>query len=463
MKPPWDPAYNRGLEMEYGSHPICTAEYRCSGISVVNKEYPLSMTKELHHAGSICGLAWSHNGEMLASCSTIGNIQIYDTKDWTLIQTLRDVEEKNIEEYYTLQFTPDDKKLFAAGKLKNRDVWDEDEDDNEILPCPIKLFDVVSGKVLVKLQGHEEEILDIKCVLFRNGNYLLSASQDGHLIKWHLSDDWAVCSKTVKIDPKTSCMILSTAFLPGCGNKYFIAAADEGVKIYDFEAGIVLQAIEGLYTSYCDCVVMVDLPEMRMSKGTIDYQFLSRGVELVQRNQKAERLVSKIQLHRLSAPTVVTDVSKEPPFQHEVLATYTDPRFRANVWPLSLAASGSYVLAPALQNAFFGWNMLTGKLVCVCVDEKAENRMGAIRTIKFHPTRSCVVAAGDTSTIYVYEQSSKVDGKLWYSSHVDRRVALLREKKELNRLIGLTNSASVKELLRKIVREKADEIENMDE
>jgi len=30
-------------------------------------------------------------------------------------------------------------------------------------------------------------------------------------------------------------IVLSLAFLPNCGNKYFVAAVDDGIKIFDFE------------------------------------------------------------------------------------------------------------------------------------------------------------------------------------------------------------------------------------
>jgi hypothetical protein len=33
----------------------------------------------------------------------------------------------------------------------------------------------------------------------------------------------------------TTCMAISLSFLPNCGNKYFIAACDDGIKLFDFE------------------------------------------------------------------------------------------------------------------------------------------------------------------------------------------------------------------------------------
>jgi len=41
-----------------------------------------------------------------------------------------------------------------------------------------------------QLAGHNEEILSIKALEFKGQQYLLSTSQDGYLIKWHMSEDW---------------------------------------------------------------------------------------------------------------------------------------------------------------------------------------------------------------------------------------------------------------------------------
>jgi len=168
---------------------------------------------------------------MLATCSSLGSIRLWNTTSWKLIQELRDDEEEKIEEFYTLRFTPDNTKLFAAGKLKHRDRWSNEDDDNQVAPGPIKVyaafilamvshltnpslphqvFDVLSGKVLEKFEGHTEEILCVKTVRgslssltfshalrtcwlkveFKGKNYLLSASQDGYIIKWHLDETW---------------------------------------------------------------------------------------------------------------------------------------------------------------------------------------------------------------------------------------------------------------------------------
>ena len=53
-----------------------------------------------------------------------------------------------------------------------------------------KIFDVVSGEVIERLESHEEEILCIKAVTFKEENYFVTTSQDGYINKWKMDEDW---------------------------------------------------------------------------------------------------------------------------------------------------------------------------------------------------------------------------------------------------------------------------------
>ncbi len=82
----------------------------------------------------------SHNGTVLASCSSIGTIRLWDIlEDWKLLIEIRDADETNIEEFYTVSFSADDRYIIAAGKQKDRTRWAEQEDDNEVLAGTIKV------------------------------------------------------------------------------------------------------------------------------------------------------------------------------------------------------------------------------------------------------------------------------------------------------------------------------------
>ncbi|CAJ0640018.1 5702_t:CDS:2, partial [Entrophospora sp. SA101] len=164
--------------------------------------------------------------------------------------------EKNIDEFYVGKFTPSHTHLIVGGKLKDRYKWDEEERDNPVLPGPLKIFDVIAGECIGKLEGHVEEVLSIKSVIFKGENYYITTSQDGYFIKWKMDDDWITLKEKILIED--GYIVFYISFLPNTGNKYFLAAIDDIIKLYDFETGQLLQNFEeSLYSQYCDCVKFI--------------------------------------------------------------------------------------------------------------------------------------------------------------------------------------------------------------
>ena len=91
------------------------------------------------------------------------------------------------------------------------------------------------------------------------------------------------------IDDLTTYMAVHTSFLPNCGNKYFVAACDDGIKLFDFEAERVkikmscdaykklVESWKNVFSYLCDCVKVVDCIDMP----TQDAYLLSKGAELL--------------------------------------------------------------------------------------------------------------------------------------------------------------------------------------
>ena len=70
---------------------------------------------------------------------------------------------------------------------------------------------------------------------YRGASYMLSSSQDGYIIKWHMSDDFRTVTTLTKMADQRTCMAFMVAFVPNTGNRYFVGACDEYVRLYDFE------------------------------------------------------------------------------------------------------------------------------------------------------------------------------------------------------------------------------------
>lgn len=88
----------------------------------------------------------SPDGTLLATFSRVGVIKLWDiANEFRLVWRLRDIEEINIEEFYCGQFTPDQQLVVAAGKLKDRFRWRPADNDNHLLPCPVKVIPGIRG------------------------------------------------------------------------------------------------------------------------------------------------------------------------------------------------------------------------------------------------------------------------------------------------------------------------------
>ena len=82
----------------------------------------------------------SPDGTLLATFSSVGFIKLWDvTNEFKMVRRLRDSRETNIEEFYCGQFVDSQELLVAGGKLKDRFRWSAQDEDNHIMPCPVKV------------------------------------------------------------------------------------------------------------------------------------------------------------------------------------------------------------------------------------------------------------------------------------------------------------------------------------
>lgn len=184
-------------------------------------------------AGCVYGMDVSGDGQLIATVTTLGDIHLWDATDYTLLKTLRDDGEKNIDEYFVVKFTPDASCVYVGGKRKSRTRWDVRDDDNQVLACHVKVFDIATGERVAQLTGHREEVLHISLVRCQGRNVAVTGSQDGSIIKWEMTDDWREVVSQTQLQDSTSSMVFQLAPLPGTGSRYIIAAADSTLKVYD--------------------------------------------------------------------------------------------------------------------------------------------------------------------------------------------------------------------------------------
>ncbi|KAI8348687.1 WD40-repeat-containing domain protein [Mortierella sp. GBAus27b] len=415
------------------------AENKSGMISKISEDHPLQLVDcNIHDQAPITGMSLSPDGSMLATFCNLGSVRIWSLDDYSLVKTLRDAKEEHIDEFYVGTFIPDQTLIAVGGKRKDRNNWSEADEDNNILPCPLKVFDIITGEVVATLEGHSEELLCIKKVQFKGENYLLSGSQDGYLNKWNMESDWRSLKGMAQMMDGVTCMAFTVSFVPNTGNKYFLAAADENLRLYDFEKETLLQTFENMYSSYCDCgkfITAVDFPmpppvpeetpatesvpeetrESAIRKGKMKATeplpgskppqqfayFISRGVELL---DSEERMIAKdynsCTLHKLVYPS-----TKGGKWYLTEVKRYQDEEYFSNAWLIKIASNGRYIMAPTCTGEVFIFNLKTGQVTGVLKDHDDVE----VRDVIFHPTRPLLFTSGDDGIVKVYTYKNPED------------------------------------------------------
>ncbi|CAO3590055.1 unnamed protein product [Absidia cylindrospora] len=373
-------------------------------IGVVNELAPLEVIHAFKDQGPVLGMTLSKDGTLLATFCTLGTIKIWDVQNkLRLLTKLQDSQENHIDEFYCGLFR--DQFLLAGGKLKDRHCWSNEDEDCHILPCPIKIFDVVDGKVANQLDGHSEEVLCIKTLQFESKNYYVSTSQDGYIIKWQMDSDWKTLIDSTRMNDGKTCMAFSISFLPDTGNKYFIGACDAHLRLYDFEEAQLLQTFDDLYTSYCDCGKFIkwldaehylaneqgssasnlnkgqfwnqsddsSLVDIESDESTYDQPdatsafLITRGAEMV--DGDIISIPNSCTLHQLVYPTKTGGL-----FELKEVRRYEHEGYRANSWMVKISSNGRYIFAPTMEGQVFVFNLLTGQVTGIVKGHEGKKR-----------------------------------------------------------------------------------------
>ncbi|RKK84141.1 Vegetative incompatibility protein HET-E-1 [Fusarium oxysporum] len=160
------------------------------------------------HSGYIESLAFSPDGQCLATASWDGTIKVWDTTTCHCHATL----EGHCDTVYSVNFSPDGQYLASASRDET-----------------IKIWDTATGHCQVTLEGHHEWV---KSVAFSpDGQRLASASGDGTIKIWDARTGH--CQATLKGHGEP---VKSVAFSPD--SQYLASASDKKViKIWDATTG----------------------------------------------------------------------------------------------------------------------------------------------------------------------------------------------------------------------------------
>ncbi|CAG8535931.1 10011_t:CDS:10 [Ambispora gerdemannii] len=414
----------------------CHAESGHGMINYINEGHQLELINvDVHDQGPITGMTLSPDGTMLVTFSNVGYAKIWDTSDFRMIQKLRDSEisETQIDEFFVGKFTPDQTRIVVGGKLKDRMRWSIEDEDNHILPCPLKIFDVISGKVISRLDGHAEEILCVKNIMYKDTPYYITTSQDGYIIKWQMESDWTTLVSSKRMEDGITCMAFTVSFVPNTGNRYFLAATDEHIRLYDFEEAQLMQTFADMYSQYCDCGKFIhpveSLEEEDEDDDEIEILDTGDGTVASRRNVCI--------LHKLIYP-----IRKGVAFRLEQVRKYQHEDYHANSWLMKISSNGRYLMAPTMTGQVMTFNLKTGKVSAILRDHEATltyfdfhddfTEDLEVRDVIFHPWKPLLFTCADDGCVKVYTYKDK--------QSIIASIKVKIKKEELQKSIAELNS-----------------------
>lgn len=356
--------------------------------------------------GCIMGISFSPDGVLLATLSTMGHVKIWRvptermdySSPWELLLTVRDGEEEAIEEFYCgswLEGEEGEVYFAVGGKRKDRHVWSGD-DDNQVLPSVVKIFDL-QGRILHRLQGHSEEVLHIKQLWHDDGrNVLFTCSQDGYVMVWEFDSDWRTLLDQYRLEDGISCMVFSMAPVPGTKNQLLLTACDDVMRLFDLRERRLIGTFPTPFTSYCDDIVFVDPQYLDPTIYEIhdgNRFVLARGVELLDETTLQPVKGNSVTLFKLSLHGCHPKMTE--------LASFIDPRYCSNSWLVRLTVSGSLIAAPTTDGQVIIWCVNNPGRPMQIIDG---HEMVEVRQSVFHPYLPLFLTCSDDGMIKVHHQ-----------------------------------------------------------
>ncbi|MEH2259136.1 nSTAND1 domain-containing NTPase [Nostoc sp.] len=168
------------------------------------------------HSSSVISVAYSPNGQQLASASDDKTIKIWDVSSGQLLKTLTG----HSSEVNNVAYSPNGQQLASASRDKT-----------------IKIWDVSSGQLLKTLTGHSSYVFSV--AYSPNGQQLASASRDKTIKIWDISS-----GQLLKTLTGHSSYVYSIAYSPN-GQHLASTSADKTIKIWDVSSGQLLKTLTG--------------------------------------------------------------------------------------------------------------------------------------------------------------------------------------------------------------------------
>lgn len=168
------------------------------------------------HTDWIRAIEFSHDGNLLVSCGDDQTLRIWDVNEQTCIKTIH----AHVGRVWASEFSSDNSKIVSAG------------DDHQI-----KIWDVESGEHLKTLKGHNESISSIS--FSPDGQYLASGGEDKNVLVWEINRN-----NKPRVCIQNDAFIRSIRFSPD-GSMLALCDDSSLIQLWDIRNCIRLESLEG--------------------------------------------------------------------------------------------------------------------------------------------------------------------------------------------------------------------------
>lgn len=379
-------------------------------LGALSTEQELSLTQRIELKSPVQCLEIHPSGQILAAATILGEIHLFRWADpkWEHFCTLpARISDETVDEIYTLAWSQDGRLLFAAGARKSRNHYDSRDSDLRVLPSPLVAYDLFREDVATsryEVAAHAEEVLCLVSLSFNGTSYLLSCGQDGYVLKWRVGTepgDPPLVGSPTRFADNTTWLAFDIAVLPNCSNRFFLLAADDGLKLFDFESEIVVASWPRLYSATCDALRIFAAPAP-LDAGWL---FVSHGTEA------GESPTVPIHVRLLLPPT--SNVGTPPNVNNgwglRLLGTLEHPLQLSNAWPLHVDATATNVFVPTTSGKVLVWDIRSRQLCGILADHMQAKGAafrggggGTVRSVVLARTVSALLTCSEDGDVCVY-------------------------------------------------------------
>ena len=393
---PNEPKENRAIEvntLEGHSNLVNSVAYSPNGQQLASasedstiKIWNVSSGKLLKtltgHSDGVNSVAYSPNGQQLASASNDKTIKIWNVSSGKLLKTLTG----HSSEVYSVAYSPNGQQLASASA------------DNTI-----KIWDVSSGKLLKSLTGHSIQVYSV--AYSRDGQQLASVSGDKTIKIWDVSSSQPLKSLPAERYAKTghSSLVNSVAYSRD-GQQLASASLDKTIKIWDVSSGQLLKTLTG-HSSSVNSVAYSPNGQQLASAGddkTIKIWDVSSGQllnTLTGHSSTVWNVAYSPNGQQLASASIDKTIKIWDVSSGQLLKTLTG--HRSTVWNVAYSPNGQQLASASDDTTIILWDVSSGKLL-----KTLTGHSNTVISLAYSPDGQQLASASGDNTIKIWDVSS---------------------------------------------------------